>query len=39
MTCTCLWSNTATSSTLYNVDPNCPIHGHALAAAIAEVKA
>ena len=25
--CTCLWSNTATSSTLYNVDPKCPVHG------------
>jgi len=26
-TCTCLWSNTATSATIHNVDPNCPVHG------------
>ena len=39
MTCVCLWSNTATSSTLYNVNPNCLVHSHALAKAIAEVKA
>lgn len=25
--CTCLWSNTATSATIHNADPNCPVHG------------
>lgn len=25
--CTCLFSNTATSATIHNADPNCPVHG------------
>lgn len=24
--CTCLWSITATSATIHNADPNCPVH-------------
>lgn len=25
--CTCLLSMTATSATIHNADPNCPVHG------------
>jgi hypothetical protein len=25
--CTCLWSITATSETIHNADPACPVHG------------
>lgn len=25
--CTCSWSITATSATIHNADPACPVHG------------